>query len=67
VEEGYKIMAFQGVIQALPAESRLLNLSITSKQLHDDCENTAEISPTYKDVIQQRFEMFNPMRTEIWD
>lgn len=67
VEDGYKIMAFSGVLQILSNDCRLLNLSITSKQLFEDCETTAEISPTYKEVVQQRFEMFNPKRTEFWD
>lgn len=67
VESGYKIIAFAGVMQVMINECRLLNLSITSKQLFEDCESSAEISPTYRDVIGKRYEMFNPLRTEFWD
>lgn len=48
-------------------DCKLLNLSITSKQLYEDCETSAEISPTYREVIQLRYEMFNPLRTDLWD
>ena len=51
VEEGYKIIAFAGVMEVMINECRLLNLSITSKELYDDCESSSAISPTYRDVI----------------
>lgn len=41
-------------------ECRILNLSVNSKRIDSDCLSTAEISPTYKEVIQHSFEMFNP-------
>jgi len=66
VEAGYKIIAFSGVVQVMLNDSKMLNLSITSKQLQEDCESSAEIAPTYKEVIGKRYEMFNPLRTDAW-
>ena len=34
--------------------------------MYEDCETSAEIAPTYKEVIGKRYEMFNPMRTDAW-
>lgn len=67
VGDGYKIIAFAGVIQSFLNECRILNLSITSKQLYEDCETSAESSPLYREVIQLRYEYFNPVRSEFWD
>ena len=66
VVPGYKVIGFQGVMQVMTNECRLLNLAVSSKQLQSDCE-TAENSVTYRDVIQQKLEMFNVMKTEQWD
>ncbi|CDW78756.1 UNKNOWN [Stylonychia lemnae] len=67
IQDDYKIISFAGVLQILQNDCRLLNLQISSKQLNDDCENTAEISPTYREVIQLRYEMFNPLRNDMWE
>lgn len=67
VEQGDKIIAFAGSMQVMVNECRLLNLSVTSKQLFEDCESSAQISTTYRDLIGMRYEMFDPRRTEEWD
>lgn len=48
-------------------ECRLLNLHITSKEIYSDCESSAAISPTYRDIIQKRYEIFNAFKTDVWD
>lgn len=51
VEDGYKIIAFAGVLEVMINECRILNMSITSKELYEDCESSAAISPSYRDII----------------
>jgi hypothetical protein len=51
VEDGFKIIAFAGVIEVMVNECRVLNLHITSKEIFSDCESSAAISPTYRDII----------------
>jgi hypothetical protein len=51
----------------MPNECRLLNLSVTSKKITEDCE-TAENSVTYRDVIKDKYDVFNVMKqSDIWD
>jgi hypothetical protein len=51
VEEGYKIIAFAGVMEVMLNECRILNLSIISKEIYNDCESSAALSPTYREII----------------
>ena len=39
VAEGFKIIAFAGVMEVMLNDCRLLNLSITSKEILDECAN----------------------------
>jgi hypothetical protein len=66
IVEGFKVIAFSGVMQVLSNDCRLLNLAVTSKQILEDCE-TAENSVSYRDVIKFQYETFNVMKSEMWD
>jgi len=50
IADGFKVIAFSGVMQVMYGECRLLNLAITTKEIMEDCE-TAENSVTYRDII----------------
>lgn len=47
-------------------ECRLLNLSVITKQVYEDCVE-AEISLSYKELIQSKYQVFNVMKTDAWD
>ena len=67
VEDGFKIIGFAGVMEVMVNECRILNLSIVSKEIYNDCESSAALSPTYRDIIQRRYEVFNAFKTDYWD
>ena len=67
VEDGFKIIAFAGMMEVMNNECRILNLSITSKEIYSDCESSAAISPTYREIINHRFETFNAFKTDVWN
>jgi hypothetical protein len=59
-------MAFAGVIEVLVGECRMLNFTIYSKEIEEDC-STAEISLTYKEVIKDPYFTFNALTGDFAD
>ncbi len=41
VEDGFKIVAFAGIMEARVNECKFINLSITHKPLHEPCSSSA--------------------------
>jgi hypothetical protein len=66
VAEDSKIIALSGALNVSVNDCKLLNLAIASKNLFSDC-GSSEFSISYRDVIRDKFEIFNPMKGDHFD
>ncbi len=58
IPDGFKVISFAGVLEAMATDCRLLNLNVTIKEVYEDCD-TAENSLPFKDFIKNYYKTFN--------
>lgn len=64
IQHGFKIFCFAGVLEALQNESRILNFSVMSKELTEDCATYGR-AISYKEVVKDYYHRFNVMKKPV--
>jgi len=63
VEEGFKIIAFAGVMEVSVNSCRFINFAIMHKPIIESCANGAQKSPSYKDATGEFYMQFDVNKT----